>query len=109
MIDSNIEDEANNQTRFVVCSKQPQHQKNLDFTLIAVAPETDRPGLLHDILAILKDQEINMSQIDSRPSRLKLGSYIFYIRLDLPGNDSRYATVASQIEALNSKVARMSA
>lgn len=106
ILDEDIEDEPGNQTRFVVISKTPSVQP-LPFTLIAVVPETDRSGLLYDILGIIKAHGINMLQIDSRPVRNQLGSYIFYIRLALSSDDNRYESLAEEAAQLNVSVRKL--
>jgi prephenate dehydratase len=108
VIDENIEDEKGNQTRFVVVSKRSSAQP-LPFTLVVVKPETDRAGLLYDILGAIKDQGVNMLQIDSRPNRSKLGSYIFYIRLGITSMDPKYQKIAKQIEDMGVGIKRLSA
>lgn len=108
-LEQNIEDNPGNQTRFVVFSKDLNTQKILPFILISALPKADRPGLLEEILAIIKLQGVNMSQIESRPDRTKLGSYMFYIRLDMPGNDERYAIIAAAAKKLGVDIRRLSA
>ncbi len=107
VLEENIEDESDNQTRFVVISKQPG-TKNLGFIMVAMAPEIDRPGLLYDILSIIKDQKINIQQIESRPNRSKLGSYVFYLRLEMSNNDERFTTIARGADKIQVTVRRMS-
>lgn len=109
VIDRNIEDEPNNQTRFVVCSKEPTSGKKLDFVFVALVPQQDRPGLLHDILQIIKDEDINLSQLDSRPNRTRLGFYMFYARLDISSDDQRFAELVAKIEQKDVTVRRLSA
>lgn len=104
----NIEDENGNQTRFVVVAKHPNGE-TLPFTLIALKPKTDRPGLLHDILGVIKDEDVNMLQIDSRPDRSKLGSYIFYIRLGIESQDPKCDKIAKLIQAKDMSIRRLSA
>lgn len=106
VIDRSIEDEQENQTRFVVFSEKPEG-KTLPFALIAAVPQSDRPGLLHDILSIIKNQEINMLQIDSRPSRHKLGSYIFYIRLEIVSDDPGFDNIVTEAKKIGVSIERM--
>ncbi len=106
-IERSIEDEAGNQTRFFVVAKEPKAVV-LPFVFLALMPSSDQPGLLHDLLTIFKQHGINLSQIESRPSRVKLGLYVFYIRLDLPSNDPRNEIIIKQIEANKIEVMRMS-
>lgn len=108
IIDNSIEDEKNNQTRFVVISKDSSGKK-LPFIIACLAPEYDRPGLLHDILSIIKEEGVNLLQIDSRPNRRQLGAYIFYIRLDLNSDDPRFNKIINEVKKARVTVKRMSA
>lgn len=108
VLDHGIEDENGNQTRFVAVSRASTGVK-LPFTLVAVKPEVDRPGLLHDILGVIKTQDVNMLQIDSRPDRYRLGSYVFYIRLGIGSDDSRYGKIVESMQAMGVSIRRLSA
>lgn len=101
-----IEDEAGNQTRFVVIAQQSE--ASLPFTMASITPEADRPGLLFDVLGIFKDHNVNLSQIDSRPSRTKLGSYVFYVRLEIAGDDQRLPAIIEAMKTANVTFRKMS-
>lgn len=107
VLDRDIQDVSGNQTRFVVVSKDSQSTSKLHFTQIVIVPKVDRPGLLYDILSIIKEEGVNMSQIESRPDRTKLGSYIFYVRLDAPSSDIRYKAIETKLKAINVGVRRL--
>lgn len=78
VIDKNINDEVNNQTRFILLGKFMSPQAGYDKTSITFSTE-NRAGALNKILTILEEYDINMSYIDSRPSKKELGEYVFYI------------------------------
>ncbi len=78
VIDKNINDEVNNQTRFILLGKFMSPQTGYDKTSITFSTE-NRAGALNKILTILEEYDINMSYIDSRPSKKELGEYVFYI------------------------------
>lgn len=82
ILDMNINDEKFNQTRFILLGI-PQNTKPTtnDKTSIVFATE-NKSGALCDILTILKENDINMSYISSRPSKKVLGEYTFYIDFD---------------------------
>lgn len=82
MLDININDEKFNQTRFILIG-YPEKQciTNNDKTSITFSTE-NKSGALCDILTILKNNNINMTYISSRPSRKSLGEYTFYIDFD---------------------------
>lgn len=46
-------------------------------------PKTDRVGLLADILAVFARRGVNLTRIESRPSRRGIGSYLFFIDLEI--------------------------
>lgn len=76
-IDSKINDEDNNTTRFILLSmKKPE--KNNNKVCITFSTE-NKPGALNQVLSILENHSLNMSYISSRPSRRELGEYIFYV------------------------------
>ena len=78
IIDKNINDETNNQTRFILLGKFMSPQTGYDKTSITFSTE-NTAGALNKILSILEKYNINMSYIDSRPSKKELGEYVFYI------------------------------
>jgi prephenate dehydratase len=84
IIDSDIQDSKFNTTRFFVIAETDGKKSMKDRTSIAIYPQVDRPGLLHDLLGEFADRKINLTKIESRPSKGKLGDYIFFI--DFEGN-----------------------
>ena len=78
IIKENINDEENNKTRFILLGKYLAPQTGKDKTSITFSTE-NKAGALSKILTILDTYNINMSYIDSRPSKKELGEYIFYI------------------------------
>ncbi|MHB8375632.1 MAG: prephenate dehydratase [Dehalococcoidia bacterium] len=82
IIARNIEDSRVNKTRFVVLARQGAPPTGRDKTSIAVAVAHDRPGSLVSVLHEFSDRAINLTKIESRPSREELGVYIFLIDLE---------------------------
>ncbi|KLU65582.1 prephenate dehydratase [Desulfosporosinus acididurans] len=78
----NIQDKNNNFTRFVVVGKKSIHlPAGRNKTSIVFSTE-HTPGSLACILDIFNLWDINMTKIESRPSRGQLGRYIFFIDID---------------------------
>jgi prephenate dehydratase len=78
-----IQDRSPNLTRFVVLGKEDSTPSGDDRTSLACAfAVEDRPGLLVGALKEFSDRSINLSKIESRPSREKLGTYIFLMDVD---------------------------
>ena len=78
-----IQHGKNNFTRFVVISQEKAVNTSHDKTAI-VFSTGDEPGSLYRILDILNIWDVNMTRIESRPSKEQLGKYIFYV--DIVGN-----------------------
>ncbi len=82
VIAESINDEQNNETRFLLIGKLHFPQKDCDYKTSITFSTDNKPGALCDILNILKEHNINMSYISSRPSKKGLGEYTFYIDFD---------------------------
>ena len=46
---------------------------------ILIDPSTDRSGLLHDLLDVFARRKINLTRIESRPSKRGIGTYVFFL------------------------------
>ncbi len=73
-----IEDYRGNTTRFLLIGKQSPPPSGLDKTSLLIGLK-DRSGALHDTLAILSANKINMTRIESRPVKGEPGNYLFFI------------------------------
>lgn len=80
VVHRDIQDVASNRTRFYVIGDQPAVRTGHDKTALMIAVH-DRVGALHDVLRCLRDHNISMSFIQSRPARFKPGDYIFFLEL----------------------------
>ena len=67
-----------NQTRFIVLAKNDHKPTGKDKTSIIFSIRSDRPGGLHDALAVFAERNINLTKIESRPSKKALGDYYFF-------------------------------
>ena len=82
IVEANIEDVFNNQTRFVVLGESDSRPTGMDRTSICFDFSQDAPGVLYDTLGELARRDINMIKIESRPDRRSLGQYVFLIDLE---------------------------
>ena len=82
IFDHNIEDSANNKTRFVVLARNDAEPTGRDKTSICLDFTEDAPGILHGALGELASRGINMLKIESRPDKRSLGRYIFLIDIE---------------------------
>src|SRR5262249_35743643 len=76
-----IEDVASNVTRFFVIGRHMSPRSGWDRTAIVFSVE-DRTGALYTALKWLADNGINLTRIESRPSRRRLWEYVFCVELD---------------------------
>jgi len=81
VIKKNIEDSPHNITRFLVIGKNDVPASGEDKTSIMFSIK-DRVGALHDMLAPFKKYGINLTKIESRPSKKKAWDYYFFIDLE---------------------------
>ena len=82
ILDSNIEDTQNNQTRFVVLAAEDGLRTGRDKTSICFDFSEDAPGILYDTLGELAHRRVNMLKIESRPDKRSLGRYVFLIDME---------------------------
>ncbi|MDO8443318.1 MAG: prephenate dehydratase domain-containing protein, partial [bacterium] len=78
-----IEDNQNNTTRFFILGKQDSPPTGNDKTSIVFALK-HQPGALYEFLKELASRNINLTKIESRPTRRKPWEYNFY--LDFEGH-----------------------
>ncbi|CAG0951778.1 MAG: prephenate dehydratase [Candidatus Methanoperedens sp.] len=84
ILDENIQDVKENFTRFIVIGKTTPALTSNDKTSIIVYLEKNRPGALYEILGEFASRNIDLTKIESRPSKKALGDYVFYI--DIKGH-----------------------
>lgn len=78
IVEANIADNHDNMTRFYVIGDNPPLPTGEDKTSIVFAVK-DRVGVLHEMLAPFAGHGINLTKIESRPSRRKAWEYVFFI------------------------------
>lgn len=98
---SDIQDYKNNVTRFIVLSKTDHEFTGNDKTSVVFSMMEDKPGGLYHILEIFAKHGINLTKIESRPSKEKLGKYIFFIDFEGHRTDK---SISNILDNINSKV-----
>jgi chorismate mutase/prephenate dehydratase len=98
MLASNIEDEPNNTTRFLVLGKQQVPATGNDMTSILVAIR-NQPGMLHKLLTPGAQAGVDLTRIESRPSRRQAWDYNFFIDLEGHIDEARVRQVLDAIES----------
>jgi prephenate dehydratase len=79
-----IQNHQDNVTRFILVGREPVSlpRQGRPKTTILVTLAENFPGALHQVLAAFAWRRINLSRIESRPTKKKLGNYYFYIEIE---------------------------
>ena len=104
VLESGIEDNPNNMTRFVAIGRNSPPASGDDKTSICFGFDSDAPGQLYGVLGEFADREINLAKIESRPTRHELGRYVFLVDLLGHQQDQR---VRDTIEAVDRRVSQL--
>ncbi len=94
---SNIEDRPDNTTRFLIVGAIDTKPSGKDKTSLLLTSR-NRPGALQRLLAPLAKNKINMTRIESRPSREKQWEYVFFVDIDGHAQDRKVAKALSELE-----------
>ena len=81
VLKARIEDNINNFTRFLVLSQKPSERTGKDKTSVMLSVK-DKVGALYELLRPFASHGINMTKIESRPSRRKAWEYIFFVDIE---------------------------
>ena len=98
-----IEDRPDNSTRFLIIGREEVPRSGDDRTSVVVSVH-NKPGALHDLLEPFRRHNVDMTRLESRPSRNSKWSYVFFI--DLVGHLEDKA-VADVLAELSTSVAQI--
>ena len=90
ILEQDIQDNAANATRFLVLGRQCSPPTGDDRTSLMVSV-SDKVGALHEAIAAFRRFKINMTKIESRPSKRKAWEYFFFIDCDGHAQDKKVA------------------
>jgi chorismate mutase/prephenate dehydratase len=95
-----IEDRADNTTRFLVIGRKLLARSGVDKTTLLVSTSsTAAPGALYRLLAPLAKNRISMTRIESRPSRRGKWDYVFFIDIEGHASDAPVARALKGLKA----------
>ena len=99
VLDSNIEDEKSNYTRFLIMSKKenPVKAEKMKTSIVFITKHV--PGALYWVLKIFSDANINLSKIESRPRRKGKWEYIFFMDFEADKSDPKATQALEQMKA----------
>lgn len=94
-----INDVPGNCTRFLLLRRG---ERSLDGPLVSLAFSLhgNRPGALLEALACFAHRQLNMSRIESRPSKREMGEYIFFVDLELPAGSAPLLQALEELRPL---------
>ncbi len=98
ILEKNIEDELNNTTRFVVIGQLETNSTSKDKTSLLISVKNDA-GALHEILQPFAKHGIDMTRIESRPSREGLWEYRFFIDIEGHCTDEKPKQALAELES----------
>lgn len=89
IVADDVQDHNNNYTRFTLVGQDPfplerlQASKRLGWkTTLLLMPDEDLPGGLHQLLSAFAWRRLNLTKIESRPTKRALGTYYFYVDVE---------------------------
>jgi chorismate mutase/prephenate dehydratase len=96
---SEIEDRADNTTRFFVLGRKLFKASGNDrTTLLLSIGHTDTSGALFNLLEPLSRHKVNMTRIESRPSHKRKWDYVFFIDIDGHADDEQVAKALADLK-----------
>ena len=94
---SNIEDDPNNRTRFLVIGRQRCEPTGLDRTSVVMSAQRDQAGALFRLLEPFAESGLNLTRIESRPSRRGHWDYNFFIDVEGHQDEPKLAAVLQAV------------
>jgi chorismate mutase/prephenate dehydratase len=94
----NIQNTANNMTRFLIIGRTVGAPlgSGRDKTSLLLSVK-DRVGALHDLLGAFKEAEVNLTKIESRPTKKRPWEYVFFLDLEGHGTDEKVKKVLASL------------
>lgn len=86
VIRTDIENNLSNITRFIKIVASPVPVGHPEKCSLLIDPGENRAGLLYDLLTPFKERNINLTRIESRPSKRSMGSYVFFLDFQCEGD-----------------------
>jgi len=97
VLESDIQDSSANATRFLVLGRKCPPPSGRDRTSIMFSI-ADKVGALHNALAPFRRFKLNMTKIESRPSKRKAWEYFFFVDCDGHAQDRKVAKAIDELQ-----------
>ncbi len=95
-----VQDKANNLTRFVVLSHEPTAATGDDKTSLMFTVHVNQVGALVEVLNVFAQARINLTKIESRPAKAELGEYVFLVDVEGHRSDANLATALQELQRI---------
>lgn len=99
ILKKNIQDSAHNITRFLVISNNDVPATGKDRTSLVFSIK-DKVGALHAMLSPFMKHKINLTKIESRPSKKRAWDYYFFVDCQGHQNDPKVAQALNELEGM---------
>lgn len=97
VLNANIEDDPKNTTRFLVLSMHDVAPSGKDKTSLLMATKNE-PGAMVELLSPFSRHGVSMSKFESRPSKIGLWEYVFFVDIEGHQQDKPVAEALAELE-----------
>lgn len=104
ILSDDIQDTAVNHTRFVVVTKGRETIDAPEKTMLVIVPRYEHKGVLANILNIFAGLDLNLTWLESRPTKTRLGTYQFFMDVESGITDESMSKAISILEILGHHV-----
>ena len=109
ILNENIHDVEENHTRFIIISKtENSYENHLDNigkkTAMLITLPQDHAGGLHQVLSVFAWRNMNLSKIESRTLKTRLGNYFFFVTVVGGWDDVLYINSVAELRAIGADV-----
>jgi len=109
ILNENVHDVEENHTRFIIISKTENsyenHLENIGKkTAMLITLPQDHAGGLHQVLSVFAWRNMNLSKIESRTLKTKLGNYFFFVTVVGGWDDVLYINSVDELKAIGADV-----
>jgi chorismate mutase/prephenate dehydratase len=92
----NIEDEPNNTTRFLVLGDYEPAPSGRDKTSLVLSAR-NRAGAVYEMLTPFAKRGVSMTKFESRPSKVALWEYLFFVDIEGHRDDPQVASALEEV------------
>jgi chorismate mutase/prephenate dehydratase len=96
---ANIEDEPNNTTRFLILGDYEPGPSGKDKTSIVLSAR-NRAGAVYEMLTPFATRGVSMTKFESRPSRVALWDYLFFVDIEGHRDDANVAAALQEVNGI---------